>query len=169
MLVVQRITIRWTKASRGGAAAERRNALPAALPLPSLAGATVGYLLHDVQFLEWENFACRENVAESDALTHVRLEPVILRVTKAHVAVRFIWSRRHCGAPKRDAHDLFRLEPGDWGRFVCNGRFGADSSAGRAWEYHMSVFNIASVEDYDRMVFIHYPPKAEAARLAVLS
>lgn len=168
MLVVQRITTRWTKSSRGGDAAARHNATPLGMQLPPLPGATPGYLFHDVRFQEWDDFACHASVVESAARNDVRIEPLFLHVTRTRVTARFVWSRRHCGAPERDSHDLFRLELGQWGRFVCNGRFGADSFAGCAWTYHRTVFNVALIEDLDRDMFIDSTPDAQAARLAVL-
>jgi len=168
MLVIQRITTRWTKAARSGAAAACRNAVPRALLLPPLAGAEPGYLLHDIEFLERDGFSRRERVTESDLPTHVHIGPLIVRMMKAEIAVRFIWSRTECGAPERCAHDLFLLTGGEWGRFMFNGRFGADSSAGRAWEYHATVFNIASPPGYERKVFLESAPDTEDTRLAIL-
>lgn len=168
MLVIQRITTRWTKAARGGAAAARRNASPRALRLPLLAGSEPGYLLHDIEFSERDDFSRHERVTESDLPMHVHIGPLIVNVTKAEIAVRFIWSRSECGAPERYAHDVFCLSRGQWGRFMFNGRFGADSSAGRAWEYHTTVFNIAWPSSYDRNVFVESGPDAEDTRLAIL-
>lgn len=168
MLIVQRITTEWTKASRGGDSATKRNATPNAMQLPPLAGASSGYLLHDIRYLEWEHFECHADVVESDFQTHIRIEPVFLHVTREHVTARFVWSWHHCGAPERDSHDLFHLSLGQWGRFTCNGRFGAESSSGREWGYHKTVFNVALTELFDKNLFIETTPDAEDSRLAVL-
>lgn len=168
MLVVQRITTRWTKAARGGAAAAHRNAVPLALLLPALAGSEPGYLLHDVEFPECDGFARRERVTESNLPMHLHIGPLILGVTTSEIAVRFLWSRSECGAPERYAHEPFCLARGEWGRFMFNGRFGADSSAGRAWEYHRTVFNMAWPHSYDRKFFLESAPDFEDARLAIL-
>lgn len=168
MLIVQRITAEWTKASRGGDGAADRNAIPDALRLPPLAGAAPGYLLHDVRFLEWENFECRSDVYESEAQTHIRIEPLFMHATKELVRTRFVWSWHHCGAPERDSHDLFQLSVGQWGRFTCNGRFGADSASGRQWRYHETVFNVALTEQFDENLFKQTAPNAEDSRLAAL-
>lgn len=168
MLIVQRITTEWTKASRGGQGAAQRNATSDALRLPPLAGSTPHYLLHDIRFLEWEDYECLSDVIESDGQTHIRIEPLFIHVTKKHVATRFLWSWRHCGAPERDSHDLFQLSVGQWGRFTCNGRFGAESSSGREWGYHKTVFNIALADQFDESLFVQTHPDADVSRLAVL-
>ena len=168
MLIVQRITTEWTKKSRGGVRAADRNTTPDAIQLPPTAGPAPSCLVHSIRFLEWENFACYSDVIESEIEEHFRVEPLFLRVRKDYVETRFVWSWNHCGAPKRESHDLFRLALGQWGRFVCNGRFGAESMSGREWGYHKSVFNVAFVYAYDNDLFLRTMPNAESSRLAVL-
>ncbi len=168
MLIVQRITTEWTKASRGGDSAAERNATPNALRLPPLASAVPDYILHDIRFLEWENYECHSEVRGSEARTLVRIEPLFIRATKELVTTRFVWSWHHCGAPERNSHELFQLSVGQWGRFTCNGRFGAESSSGREWGYHKTVFNVALTEQFDETLFIQTTPNADDSRLAVL-
>lgn len=55
MIVVQRVVTSWTKQSRGGAAATRRNAVPEAFTLP--AGGESGVLIHEVDVRENGDFA----------------------------------------------------------------------------------------------------------------
>ncbi|QDT64743.1 hypothetical protein [Calycomorphotria hydatis] len=168
MLIVQRITTKWTKASRGGDGASVRNATPVALRLPPLDGAAPNYLLHDIRFLEWKNYECHSDVYASEAQTHVRIEPLFIHATYELVTTRFVWSWHHCGAPERDSYDMFQLTVGQWGRFTCNGRFGAESSSGREWRYHKTVFNVALTEQFDDNLFIQTTPTADDSRLAVL-
>ncbi len=168
MLIVQRITTEWTKASRGGVGATLRNATPDVLEIPSPTRTMPGYILHDVRYSEHEHFECHSRIFESDAQTHIRIEPVCLHLTKHTVAARFVWSWRHCGAPERDPHDVFQLSHGEWGRFTCNGRFGAESSSGREWGYHKTVFNIALTDVFDVRIFTKTDPIADDSRLAIL-
>ena len=168
MLIVQRITTEWTKDSRGGEGAIARNTTPDAMELPPLAGRWPSYLLHDVRFLEWERFDCLSTVTEADMQSHMRIEPLFLHVTPDHVAVSFVWSWQHCGAPERDSHSLFQLSVGQWGQFSCNGRFGAESAMGREWSYHKTVFNIAHVATFNDKLFVESTPHARDSRLAVL-
>lgn len=168
MLVVQRITTEWTKISRGGDGATKRNVTPIAMELPPLAGVSSNYLLHNIRYHEWKDFAYQADVVELDASTHIRIEPVFLQFTENVVEVRFVWSWHHCGAPERDSHDLFRLSLGQWGRFTCNGRFGAQTLCGSEWRYHKTVFNIAVIDEFDENLFIATSPNAEGSRLAQL-
>lgn len=168
MLIVQRITTEWTKASRRGDGATKRNATPYAMRLPRLAGDVASYLLHNVRYLEWEDFECHADVFESETKTHIQIEPLFLHVTKERVTARFVWSWHHCGAPERDSHDLFHISLGQWGRFTCNGRFGAESSSGREWGYHKTVFNVALADLFDEDLFIETTPDADSSRLAFL-
>ncbi|WP_242904021.1 hypothetical protein [Actinomadura terrae] len=57
-IAVQRIRVTWTKRSRGGGAAARRNAVPAAFPLPDEAQPFV----HRVTMSEAEDFLPRHAV-----------------------------------------------------------------------------------------------------------
>ena len=145
-----------------------RNATPKAVKIQATTSATPGYILQNVRFLENDHFQCRSSVAESDAQTHTRIEPIFLHLTKHKVAVRFVWSWRHCGAPERNSHNVFQLVYGEWGRFACNGRFGAQSSSGCAWEYHKTIFNIALTEYFDEDLFIGTDPVVDDSRLALL-
>lgn len=168
MIVVQRITTEWTKDSRGGEGALKRNATPDAVELPLIAYPTAQYILHDVRYLESKGFVPDATVTESSCSQSIRAEPLILSVSKRQISVRFVWSWHHCGAPERDSHDLFRLDAGQWGRFTCNGRFGAESTAGREWGYRKTVLNVALLETYDTHVFTETTPVTEKSSLASL-
>lgn len=169
MLIVQRITTEWTKASRGGDGATHRNATPETLVVPPIVAADADYVLHDNRYPERQGFRHDFTLTQAATRPHVRLEPLFLHVTKTSVAARFIWSRRFCGAPERESQDLFRLSPGEWGRFSCNGRFGPESSSGGEWRYHKTVFNVAFLPRFDADVFIRVKPHVSAARLAMLA
>jgi hypothetical protein len=168
MLQIQRITTKWTKLSRGGDGAVRRNATPDGLPIPPISDSSADYILHDNRFLEWEEFDHNSTLTVLNIEPHILLEPLILHITSDYVATRFIWSWNHCGAPERDSHDSFQLSLGQWGRFTCNGRFGHESSFGREWIYHKTVFNVAFVRDFRSDLFLQSIPNANDSRLAVL-
>lgn len=168
MIVVQRIRTEWTKDSRGGDSASTRNATPDALELPLLADPRTGYLLHDVRYCESKQYVADATRTESSGGIPVPIEPLLLSVAKREVVTRFVWSWHHCGAPERNSHDMFRLRVGQWGRFTCNGRFGAQSTAGREWSYHKTVFNVAFLEIFDEQVFTRTPPSADESAIASL-
>ena len=167
MLVVQRIRIEWTKASRGGEGATLRNALPEICPLPPLRQVGGEYLFHDIHFREWDQFACRETLAESKIPGHLDLSPLFLHVAPDRIQAKFLWSWKDCGAPERDSHDLFSLALGEWAQFRCNGRFGPQTPGESSWWYRKSIFTIAFIEEFDAGIFSSQPATS-AERIAVL-
>ncbi len=168
MLIVQRIITAWTKASRGGADAGRRNATPESLLLPQVRDANVKCLYHDNRFLERNRFRHDADLAESTLQQQLRIEPLVLSIAADTITARFVWSWHHCGAPERKSQDLFRLTLGEWGRFIVNGRFGAESTAGREWGYHKTVFNIALTPEFIPTLFVDSVPHSQVSLLAAL-
>ncbi len=69
MIVVQRIVTTWTKQSRGGAAAARRNGVPEAFALPT--AGRVGVVVHEVDAHERDDFASADTVRTLDRLPAV--------------------------------------------------------------------------------------------------
>src|SRR5918911_4645612 len=61
LILVQAICVQWTKASRGGSGAARRNAIPEAFPLPAQLPTSPRstYLLHSVFVAEQDGFEVR--------------------------------------------------------------------------------------------------------------
>ena len=168
--VVQFIETTWTKASRSGDGAARRNALPAglvwpqgdappALPTPSQgAAAPARVLLHRVGFGEADGFVARETATwgtlrDLDAA----LPGLTLRVHEGSLQLGFAWTWG-VGAPERNSQPLFRVKPGAWGQVVFNGRFGS-SMAGAGFEhfYRQYTYNVGvAVEAAD--VFVSTEP-----------
>src|SRR6185503_8816815 len=75
MIVIQKLVTRWTKASRGGSAAARRNATPLASMLPPPPRGTHGVFLHTLTFDEAASFVPMtsfEVLELDDALEHIR-------------------------------------------------------------------------------------------------
>ena len=168
MLIVQRIITEWSKAFRGGDEAGRRNATPEALLLPPVRDASANYLFYDNRFLERNCFRHDANLAESTLLQQLRIEPLVLSIAADTIKATFAWSWHHCGAPVRKPQELFRLTLGEWGQFVVNGRFGAQSTAGREWGYHKTVFNIALTPEFIPTLFVDSAPHSHVSLLASL-
>ena len=168
MILIQRITTEWTKASRGNHGATVRNAFRDAYPLPPIAQTRNPFIVHTVRFREWDNFELRENLTESSSATSAEIEPLRIYPHDDHLVVRFVWDWMYCGAPERDSHEIFHVPLGEWGRFICNGRFGPTSSSGCVWHYHKTVFNIAFVESCEPSLFVDSKPRSVQDRLAIL-
>ncbi|MGW1727980.1 hypothetical protein ACWCQK_34360 [Streptomyces sp. NPDC002306] len=133
--VVQWVRTTWTKQSRGGLGAVRRNATPMAFPLPL--GSPP--FMHEVRMREAEDFQPRSVMHDSmpdsstDAGVLLREVDGLLRVQL--VATPFGMPRRWRRPP------AVRLAHGEWLRWQINYRFAG--SSGGEWTYRLDTLNIA--------------------------
>ncbi|MBW1597509.1 hypothetical protein [Streptomyces sp. JJ38] len=131
-ITVQWVRTSWTKESRGGESAARRNAAPIGFPLPHASSS----LAHVVRMREENGFQ-----------PHVTLEDL----GKADVQLREVEGRLRVFPrvqpllalpPRRRRRPAVRLAPGQWARWQLNYRF--SSALGiRDWSYWLDTFNIA--------------------------
>lgn len=132
--VVQLVSTSWTKQSRGGAAATRRNAAPIAFPLPALPPP----FTHEVLIREHDGFqpqfTIREGLPESAPDPAIHLEEADGRLRVQLNLTPFGTPRRWRRPPAR------RLAHGDWLRWQINYRF--EDSNGE-WTYRLDTLNIA--------------------------
>jgi hypothetical protein len=132
--VVQWVRTCWTKASRGGVAAARRNAAPIAFPLPS----GVAPLVHEVVMREGDDFTT--HAEHSTGLPE--LDDVELRMVDDRLRVMLVASA--WGMPRRNRRPpAVLLKPGQWLRWHINYRFAAGCSCGAEWSYRLDTLNIA--------------------------
>ncbi|MFJ9824795.1 hypothetical protein ACIRSU_10510 [Streptomyces sp. NPDC101160] len=131
-ITVQWVKTSWTKESRGGPAAARRNAAPVGFAPPSLP-ADVAHFVH---MSEDDGFAPREGRRDLDRVgVSLRADGTRLRV---HARVEPLF-----GLPPRPRRKpAVRLEPGQWVRWQLNYRFSKASGMG-GWSYWLDTFNIA--------------------------
>lgn len=144
-VTVQLVKHFWTKQSRGGEAAARRNAPPPGFPLPPMTSE----FFHFVQMSERDGFEPRASQKDRrDLGVSLRDERDRLRV---HPRVEPLF-----GLPPRPRRPpAVRLLPGQWVRWQLNYRF--SSAAGvRDWSYWLDTFNIA-YGPVDREVFLSEP------------
>lgn len=129
-VVVQRVLTSWTKKSRGGLEAARRNAAPTAFLLPpGLSSA-----LHEVAMRESDSFEPRMRVGDLSAPgTVLREADGLLRVDPPAVTM-FAMPRRDRRPP------AVRLAPGQWLQWQINYRF--VGCCDRSWSYRLETFNI---------------------------
>ncbi|MCF3131127.1 hypothetical protein [Streptomyces olivochromogenes] len=131
-ITVQWIRTSWTKESRGGAAAARRNAAPVGFRLPVVAPS----LAHVVRMHERDDF---EPYDGQEALRSVNVQ---LRETDGRLRVQPRVDPLFAIPPRPRRPPAVRLAPGQWVRWQLNYRF--SSAAGvRDWSYWMDTFNIA--------------------------
>ncbi|MGC9544767.1 hypothetical protein [Streptomyces sp. UG1] len=144
-ITVQWIKTSWTKESRGGEAAARRNAVPLGFSLPQVSPG----FAHFVQMSERDGFEpCAGQKDLREIGVGLRDEGDRLRVL-ARVEPLF-------GLPPRLRRPpAVRLLPGQWVRWQLNYRF--SSALGiRGWSYWLDTFNIA-YGPADQDVFLAEP------------
>ncbi|MEU8749721.1 hypothetical protein AB0C88_04475 [Streptomyces chartreusis] len=129
-VVVQRIRTSWTKKSRGGPGAARRNAAPTAFSLPPRLNAA----LHEVAMQESDSFEPHVQVRDLSAPGAILREvDGLLRVDPPEVSM-FAMPRRDRRPP------AVRLAPGQWLQWQINHRFVGRCDG--AWSYRLETFNI---------------------------
>ncbi|GAB3116912.1 hypothetical protein GCM10027160_26620 [Streptomyces calidiresistens] len=144
-ITVQWVKTSWTKRSRSGEAAARRNAVPVGFALPRLPPGVA----HVVRRSEDDGFEPRSEQKELREIgVRLREEGDRLRVF-ARVEPLF-------GLPPRPRRPpAVRLLPGQWVRWQLNYRF--SSMAGiRDWSYWLDTFNVA-YGPVDGEVFLSEP------------
>lgn len=135
-IVVQVITTRWTKASRGQPGAGRRTAVPDVLPLRAPAGDAI--VVETVSADEEHAFALVRSTSAAAALP-LRIASVLIEDVDGAVRVT---RRREVGTgwPSRPSDVVAcSLDPGQWGQVVTNHRH----SGYAGWSYDKIVVNVA--------------------------
>ena len=174
MILVQHVTSSWSKASRGGPSAARRNAVPEALLLPKAAVGKRGNALiqHTASYGEDNDFVSPSHdslTAESAGVIRigcVRVEPL-----DGGARVAFEYDFRVAGMPPRDAHQMakaradFELAVGEWGRVLYNGRFSSDEGG---WGYQKTVVNVGCHDEVQAEAFVSTRPLYTIDRMASL-
>jgi hypothetical protein len=132
--VAQWVRTCWTKASRGGPGAARRNATPVAFSLPS----GVGPLVHEVVMREGQDFVPQfDHRTDLPTADEVELRPVDERLRVLLIASAWGMPRRHRRPP------AVLLKPGQWLRWHINYRFSGGCPCGEEWSYRLDTLNLA--------------------------
>ncbi|MFJ8965970.1 hypothetical protein ACIRG5_41930 [Lentzea sp. NPDC102401] len=137
-VTVQWVHISWTKRSRGGIAATRRNAVPIGFVVPDASTP----FAHLVTMSEQHDFQ------PSDTITDVTSVDVSLREAGGRLRVLPRISPLFAQPPRPRRPPAVWLAPGQWVRWHLNYRF-SSASGMQDWSYWLDTFNIAygSVED----------------------
>ncbi|PWI06601.1 hypothetical protein DIZ27_32600 [Streptomyces sp. NWU339] len=131
-ITVQWIRTSWTKQSRGGEAATRRNAAPAGFTVPHAPPSVA----HVVRMHE------RDGFAPYDSQEDLRKVDVQLREADGRLRVLPRVQPLFAIPPRPRRPPAVRLAPGQWVRWQLNYRF--SSALGiRGWAYWLDTFNIA--------------------------
>ena len=135
-VILQRIRVEWTKASRGEPGARARAAVADCFPLPASRGEAV--LVHDLIAKEEDAF---EPLAAADGAkdtVHGVLGPIEW-TTRENGSLLIAFRADGTGAPRRAPRSAFSLRPGQWGSLIVNERLALD----RGWRYGQTIVNVA--------------------------
>lgn len=142
---LQWVKTSWTKASRGGSAAARRNAAPMGFALPRIPAPSA----HFVRMSERDGFEPHEGELDLHAVgVSLRDEGDALRVLPRIEPMYGL-------PPRLRRPPAVRLRPGEWVRWQLNYRFSSYAGV-RDWSYWLDTFNIA-YGPVDRDVFLSTP------------
>lgn len=132
-VVAQWVRTWWTKQSRSGEAATRRNALPVAFVLPEVTPP----LVHTVVMKEWENdFQVQSSVLRTGPDKH----EVTLREADGLLRVMLV-SAQSPGVIRRRPPAV-RIQPGQWLRWQITYRRAGLLGRG-PWYYRLDTLNLA--------------------------
>lgn len=152
--VVQHVVVEWTKRSRGGAGAARRNSVPHGYPLPH---PPAGRGVHHVTCLEYGDFAAAHDWAALPA-PGVGQGPVReheLRLRLDGPALHVLMEVGNYGMPRRPRRPAVRLRPGEWLRWLINARMHGDDDG---WWYRLDTYNVV-VGPHAADVFLGTPTR----------
>jgi hypothetical protein len=174
LIIIQRISINWSKKSRGGSLASERNAVPEALAIPveNLKKPIDGLIEHDVSYYERHGFSMpwRSELTQESA-GRLRLGCLVIEPIGSGLQVTFEYDSGCAGMPPRHAplggipSTRMQLQPGQWGRMLYNGRFTHGESD---WWYEKWVFNIGLFEKLEEDVFVAKQPAQVISQMAML-
>ena len=172
IVLIQEIRTIWSKASRGGAAAARRNSVPEAALFHTTASHSAAHkLFHQLlvygeanDFAEPLKSETSELISDSIGVGCVRVE-----ASAGRVDVVYEYDYRCGGLPPRRSkrgvsrRDDLAVEPGRWVRVKYNGRFSGDE-----WWYEKVVVNVGLFTRPGADVFISTEPAEELSEMAEL-
>ena len=165
ILLIQQINLQWYKDCRGGAGAVLRNHYPKAARLPEdyFSCYPFGVPAHSISLLQdkagihvQKDFRVLKEWRNDST---VKFDPFELSNTDGKPKIYYRFDLHRGALPERLKYDpntsryvplhelAFELEPVDYGRAVCNGRF-VDWDTGNWW-YEMDILNIMFQPDPD--------------------
>ena len=163
MIIIQHIVTEWSKASRGGDAAGRRNRTPSTIKLPSIP-AGVDVAVHRVDYRAVNEFAAAAKLSTDDRLP-ISVGCLRIKSLGDCLLISFRYSYTCGGAPERGwIRKDIRLLPGQWSQVEYNGRFRYSSGE---WYYKHTVINIAIVDVAAPKIFTHTRPHLRFSAMAL--
>jgi hypothetical protein len=170
IIVVQQVRTTWTKASRGGENAGRRNAVleVARVPVERIPAGNLVLAHHSLSYGEGNGFAqSTEEVQVNPPTRPLVIGCVNVDYSEEAVTVTFHWDYRCGGAPDRGwARKTLHVRVNEWGQIVYNGRF--NSGWDGPWYYQKMVVNVGLFERLTPGLFTRQEPTCHFSAMAEL-
>jgi hypothetical protein len=181
-IIIQAIQTIWTKTSRGGPGATRRNAVPEAFPLPLRDQRKVtvfpALVLHQLHYAERGEFRPMPQPLTTGALLdtltidQLSIHPLddagIVRVTYHPRRPSYLgYARDDSGEYRPGGLEALALRLGEWGRVRYNWRHGATVSVDDWW-YDLWVVNVGFFTEWRADAFLESPPSKVYSQLSRL-
>ncbi|SDM51625.1 hypothetical protein [Allokutzneria albata] len=147
-VTAQWVRTTWTKQSRGGEEAARRNALPVAFTLPE----TTRPLVHTVTQREWDH-----DFEPQFSVLHGPPSRDEVQLREADGLLRIMLLPRGTPGAIRRRPPAVRLRPGEWVRWQITYRRASFSGTG-PWYYSLETLNLAFGPVSTKDVFLGLPP-----------
>lgn len=166
-IIIQRIRSEWTKDSRGGDGARRRNALPQAFKLPAVC-FTDRFSHHSVRFLERDEFRRSESdsVEIGDSWMDIACSDLEITVVTEGLQVRLMTDGRNAASGDMQLFRAFTLVLGTWGQLIYNARY-VHVNTGN-WTYERNILNIGYLKAVQPKRFTSSQPDEEYSRMLKL-
>lgn len=166
-VIIQRIRSEWTKDSRGGEGARRRNAVPQAFTLPAVC-FTDRFSHHSVRFLERDEFrrSERDSVAIGESWADMACSDLEITMEDEGLQVRLVTDGRNAASGDMQTYRAFTLVPGTWGQLIYNARYVHFSTG--IWSYELNVLNIGFLNAVQPKRFTSSKPNEKYARMLKL-
>jgi len=139
LIIVQHLTTVWTKASRGAPAANRRKAVPWAIPIDIREEAP--WVFQSADFAESSDFTYRSDRQFTRHTHRERDRGLLLELLPDGLHVGFRWEPEVGLPPRHERQNAFILAPERYGRVIVNGRHSLDEGH---W-YTQSVYNVVVI------------------------
>lgn len=189
-IYIQEVEIHWTKASRGGEGAAKRNLIPQAVSLPPAStplspSADISLFLHKLYYAEANQYSPSSKLLRSDVAVSAGKEVfnrgrVTVGFDGTRLTAYYKWTEGF-GVPRHrrqgymqvfvpaghsPVQKVFDLQVGQWGRILYNERH-TDWDFG-IWGYDQYVFNIGLFISPPRNVFLETEPCKVCSKMAQL-
>lgn len=158
MIIVQNVTIFWTKATRGAPRSNERSVLPRAFQIDACANKSKKYEFSSFVMSESNGFTLtKREVTHSDVLPRIQGCLALFEEMDGCLSLGLRWVSSD-GQPKRYPRpEAIKLHKGEWAQLSINGRHTNYSGQ----YYSEDTYNVAYGDEFQPDIFVSTVPNKE--------